>query len=408
MRSPGFYGAAPPSASAISVLDTAGRFAGSDVETVLAEVAVAAAAARTGNKAVIIGDSIAIGSDNTANYHYGNSWFSDACIKSAGKLRILANVGIGGNTSTQMLARFASDVTAYHPDIVVIAAVSPNDINASIPAATTKANIRAMVAAAQADGSRVMFASSCAHDTTATKDALTSLNAWLVEYANSIGAPVLDVYSPVVDVSDGTYATANTSDGVHPNDTGIRLIGTAVAAALPADLRAAPFLTVSSADGGNMVTNGCFVGDANADGVADSWTFSGSATSKSISTPVSNGFGNWQQMTSNGAFAAIGQTISTGFSVGDTLAFGCRLTKSAAIQTTMGIVLTGASASPTYVRGISNVTTTAITDGYLYAEFVVPAGTTALVVQLSFTGSSGSSAQIAQVTLRNLTTLGIA
>lgn len=392
-------------ASAVSVSDSGAYFTGSTVEAALAELAAVTSIAqlRTGNRAIIIGDSIASGNDTQVSYQNSGSWFSDACAKSGQRLRYLRNAGVGGDTSTEMLARFAADVTAYHPDIVVIAPVTPNDVSQAIPVATSKANIQAMVAAAVADGSRVILATSTPNDTEATKNALVSLNQWLVGYANSIGVPVFDIYSPVVDTADGTYESSYTSDGIHPIDAGYRAIGTAVAAALPADLRAVPFLTVAKADPANLITNGVFVNDANADGVADSWSQSGTFSAKSLST-LTGGFGNWQSVTSNGTTAYLFQSIASGWAVGDVLAFGAKIEKDATVSSSVQIQCTGGAYNPRIVSSV----TAELTDAWNgYIEFPVPASTTAIEVRLIANVAAGE-VKFGQVTLRNLTTLGIA
>lgn len=64
------------------------------------------------------------------------------------------NAGVGGDTTTLMLARFATDVLWYRPAMVAIE-VGPNDEFSVIPIATSESNIRNMVAAAQKSGARV-------------------------------------------------------------------------------------------------------------------------------------------------------------------------------------------------------------------------------------------------------------
>lgn len=60
------------------------------------------------------------------------------------------NFGVSGNTSTQMLARI-SEATMYDQPKVFIVACCVNDPGNGINAATTKSNIRAMLAAVGAD-----------------------------------------------------------------------------------------------------------------------------------------------------------------------------------------------------------------------------------------------------------------
>lgn len=391
-------------ASAISVLDTASYYSGTTVESVLAEVGQLTASLRTGNRAIVIGDSIASGGDVQVNYQVGGSWFADVCGKSHQRLRFYRNAGVGGNTSTAMLARFTADVTAYHPDIVVIGGVTPNDVGQSVPVATRKSNIQAMVAAAVADGSRVILATSTPNDTTGTRDSLVEMNHWLIGWANTQGIPVLDIYSPLADPADGTYLPSYTSDGTHPNDTGNHVIGTAVAAQLPPDLRAVPFLTAAKGDPENLIVNGVFHGDANADGLADDWSLIGALSARSL-TSLSGGYGNWQSVTCDGSQAIVTQNISTGWSVGDTLAFSGRIQKDPDVVVNCQVTCSGASTQPTQPRALSAVSAE-LEDFTFYLEFPIPAGTTVLQSRLIVNTAAGD-VRIGQWTLRNLTALGL-
>lgn len=71
----------------------------------------------TAQDLVVIGDSITAWnwSDYAENVH-SDSWATHLTLGLGGKLRLLRNVGIGGNTTAQMLARFDSDVMAYLPN----------------------------------------------------------------------------------------------------------------------------------------------------------------------------------------------------------------------------------------------------------------------------------------------------
>lgn len=70
-----------------------------------------------GQNLVVIGDSITAWnwSDYSNNVH-SDSWATHLALGSGGKLHLIRNAGIGGNTTAQMLARFDSDVMAYLPD----------------------------------------------------------------------------------------------------------------------------------------------------------------------------------------------------------------------------------------------------------------------------------------------------
>ena len=117
------------------------------------EAAASAAAAEQFSRGippslVVIGDSItASNSDNTANLH-ADSWATHLVLNSGGKLRMVRNSGIGGQTSAQMLARFATDVVAYLPNggwCGILAGTNDTD-----GVTDTYANIEAMILLAKA------------------------------------------------------------------------------------------------------------------------------------------------------------------------------------------------------------------------------------------------------------------
>ena len=79
-------------------------------------------------RAVFIGDSqtqadnIYFAGSNLSQVHLASPWPTHLSGLSLGRITILRNVGIGGQNSAQMLARFNSDVLALDPDTVFIAA----------------------------------------------------------------------------------------------------------------------------------------------------------------------------------------------------------------------------------------------------------------------------------------------
>lgn len=389
-------------ASAVSVLDSAGYWAGVEVETVLGEVGLFVntnAALRTGNRAIIIGDSIAAGGDSTTTAAFGVSWWSMLCAASGLRVRTLRNAGIGGNRSDQMVARFATDVTAHHPDIVFI---GPTINDTPLTLAQSKANIATMVAAAIADRSRVIMFTAPAADDSAAMTRLNQMNQWTVGYANSLGLALLDTHKATVDASSGGYVSGYADDGVHPNVTGKRAIVTSVLAELPADLAASSFLALSNAEATNLIANGLFITDSNSDGIANSWTKIGGGFSSGSLTSNTKGPGNWQQMVCSGALGYLEQQITTGWAVGDRVAIAGRAEiLSGPTPFGVSVVLTGGSGTP------GHAWTEAVSDQTFYIEFTIPTGTTAMYVRAAFNTTAGT-VRVAQMTMRNLTTLGLA
>lgn len=360
------------------------------------------ARSRRGNRAIIFGDSIAAGSDQQSTYSWGGSWFTKLCEASGQKVRIMRNAGVSGNTSTQMLARIQDDVIVYNPDLCILEAITPNDPAQSISVATSKANIIAMLDALKAAGIRTIVCTGPPNDTTARRDQMNQISAWLSQYAASRGLPVWDIYTSIVDPADGTYLAANTGDGTHPNALGQAALVTSLLTRIPSGIDTVPLLSPAKSDTSNLITNGVFIGDSNADGLADNWTLAGTLTEKSISS-VSGGSGNWQQITCNGTFAYIEQTISTGWAVGDVLALSGRWSQDTGTSVGAYMAMTGGSYSP---RALSS-RTDIVSDRTFYIEAPVAPGTTTLKVQLTVNTTAGA-ARFAQLTLRNLTALGLA
>lgn len=148
--------------------------------------------------------------------------------------------GIGGQTSSQVLARFQADVVDLHPEMVHIL-IGTNDVYPGwslIPseanAIDSVANVEAMVKMAQANGIHVILAtippwgclaSNCvlalAADPTPSRYArINSWNAWIEQYALSQAIPVVDYHSALLAPDEEHYTPDLTLDGVHPSTAG--------------------------------------------------------------------------------------------------------------------------------------------------------------------------------------------
>ena len=139
--------------------------------------------------------------------------------------------GISGQTTPQMLVRFRQDVVALKPAVVVLLA-GTNDIAGNTGPSTLEMiedNIASMADIAQANGIRVVLASVLPAFDYPWKRGMepapkiVALNAWLKQYAASRGAVYLDYHSAMRDERDGLRAEL-TSDGVHPNEAGYRMM----------------------------------------------------------------------------------------------------------------------------------------------------------------------------------------
>lgn len=135
--------------------------------------------------------------------------------------------GISGQTASQMLVRFRSDVIALKPAVVHIMA-GTNDVAQNNGLETPEeitGYIASMVEIAQANRIKVVLASIPPAAEFAWRRGLNpapqiqALNAWLKTYARHRGVVFVD-YGSVLATLEGGMKPAYSSDGVHPNAAG--------------------------------------------------------------------------------------------------------------------------------------------------------------------------------------------
>ena len=177
-----------------------------------------AALVKSGNlpRVVFIGDSI------TENWLRADPVFFSGDV---------ANRGIGGQTSGQILLRFYQDVVALHPSVVHIMA-GTNDVAGNLGPETDETildNIQAMIDIAQANHIRVILASIPPCKIFMLKPNLKpahrikELDEKLRQIAAARNIVYVDYYAELSDNEGGSLATLS-NDGVHPNRDGYRLM----------------------------------------------------------------------------------------------------------------------------------------------------------------------------------------
>jgi lysophospholipase L1-like esterase len=153
--------------------------------------------------------------------------------------------GISGQTTPQMLVRFRQDVIALEPAVVVILA-GTNDIAGNTGPSTLEmieGNIASMAELAKANGIRVVLSSVLPVRDYPWRPGLEpapkiiALNAWIKEYASQHGAIYVDCHSSMADAHGGMRSGLS-SDGVHPNEAGYRIMASLVEPAIEEALRA--------------------------------------------------------------------------------------------------------------------------------------------------------------------------
>lgn len=174
------------------------------------------------------------------------------------QLYLVADGGIGGQTTTQMFAREtlsysatqkrAQDILDLNPQVVFFRAGSINDLvsvtsgTLAETVATTHANHIGLLNRFMSAGIIVIDEGiggfnngvNTATDLTATRSAITQLNALYAAYAEQYPNSIKFLNPVSVGLGDasGAYLSPNTSDGTHLNIVGQMLLGKAEAALL--------------------------------------------------------------------------------------------------------------------------------------------------------------------------------
>jgi lysophospholipase L1-like esterase len=154
----------------------------------------------------------------------------------------VADRGISGQTSPQMLVRFWPDVIALHPRVVQILA-GTNDIAGNTGLTTEQAyehNIAAMVELARAHHIRVLLGSIppavsfwWASAGYRPAQEIRRLNDWLRGYSRAHRLGFIDYYAHLA-TPTGAFRPALSNDGVHPNEAGYRVMSTLLRARIGA------------------------------------------------------------------------------------------------------------------------------------------------------------------------------
>lgn len=149
------------------------------------------------------------------------------------------NRGISGQTTPQMLVRFRPDVINLKPAVVVILA-GTNDIAGNTGPSTLEMimeNLVSMAELAKINGIKVVLSSVLPAYDYPWKPGLNpaekifALNEMIRRYADQNGITYLDYYASMVDSRKGLM-DIYTSDGVHPNAAGYKVMAPLAEAAI--------------------------------------------------------------------------------------------------------------------------------------------------------------------------------
>lgn len=336
----------------------------------------------------------------------------------SGRMQLMHNAGIGGEDTGQMLARISTDVVAYKPDMCIVMGGTNDLVARAWPATTTMSNLKSIFSALQAAGiTPVACTIPPRNSITAAQYAeYQKLNLFLKLYCATNRLHLLDFHGLLVNATTGAWAVSgNTADGVHPTDVGATIMGKYAADTLlpylpisPGWLEDVDDLAENSAV--NMLLNGLFLRDVA--GTLNSW--SKSVPSYNLLAATNGLLGRWMEINNPATGGSVSQTITTGFTVGDTLVFsGCyQIDSLGASGATVTIQVAFRDNTTTEFQWWNPVRQTVGTTptGYLpkfYISGQIPTGTVSIRVYAWVISAAGPVCRSGQFTLLNLTRLGI-
>lgn len=151
----------------------------------------------------------------------------------------LANRGVAGQTSAQVLVRFSADALALKPRIIHLM-VGVNDVTGKrgpSRAEDYRNNIRAMTTLAKAEGITVILGlippaiGDGADQRAIVAPKIRALNGWLAQFGREQGLILADYWTPLA-APDGAIRPDLAEDGLHPNHAGFARMEPVLRAAL--------------------------------------------------------------------------------------------------------------------------------------------------------------------------------
>ena len=252
-----------------------------------------------GKKAGFLGDSITNGSSAGA----GRDWTRQ--LKRQLGSAVISDVtsiqaGVPGNNSSQVLARYNTDIRANGVE-VLFCLCGTNDIIQGLPLSNYAANIKAIHQKTIEDGIPVIFGTvpplGTAEQTVSRKENIVKYNSWLKLYCSICNIPLADIYTRLVVLSGASAGIAiagwYNADGVHPNTYGHEYIAEAFAEAFNG-IFSAPHL-VDHINSFNLVANPTFIVDGSSWLEQSGGTGSSAAYSTVTDTTGKLKYGKWYQ-----------------------------------------------------------------------------------------------------------------
>lgn len=375
---------------------------------------------RAGGGAAIVGDSI-----TSFDANGGDVWHKVLATLSGGRLRHRGFFATGGYTLEQIEAEHLPSALSLtpKPGVVVLAGGTNNTGATGYDAAASRATLLRMIEKCLKVGVLpALWVTPPRGDSSSVNTRVQQWNAWVRYTAQSLGLPLVDAHSALVDPATGTFLAAyDSGDGIHPNRAGHYQIGKlALTEAFRAQFPdATPYLSRSKLDAANLIASGYFFDSGvNGAGIPNgSSGFNNTGNFAASIVPDNAIPGNWWRMAKTtaegGAIAGIRFDATSGFVEGDRVALAVRVAAQVAdsgAEMMAGVRLQPRTNSASLGGSYAYYSGGTFADGVAYIEAVVPPTATVLRVELTSSGAvtADSWVQFAQVTLVNLTALGIA
>lgn len=257
------------------------------------------------NTIVLFGDSITArntDSDATSIGWSTRGYFTWANAMLGQRFDVLANSGISGNWTADLLARIQTDVIAYAPGWCIVEA-GINDCSNGIAAATIQTNLTAIYEALRLANIKVIATTITPNSglTSGQEDVRSTVNQWLREYCRAHGILLCDFSAAVTDNTTPTWATGLAVDGLHPDHAGAARCGRRLFELLESMVPMFDALPSSPTASTNLLTNGFTTGSSG--GVATGWSTSGTLTASKVAR-TDQSPGEWQQIATASATSA--------------------------------------------------------------------------------------------------------
>ena len=217
------------------------------------------------------------------NSPIGSSIYARAVWHSLGRLISVGNYGIGGQLTSQILARLPELVATSAGTAIVCAGT--NDARYAVPFSDTASNMTRMLQGLRDNGIEPVVIElpplGTPPDTDVIRNSQDLINAWLRKYCRDNDITFVGINHLIMNPANRQWLSGmnHNSDGVHLSSVAADVCGKAVADAvmhrMPSVLN--PLVT-SNIDATNMVANALGLTDSTADGIPDSWSALGAPT----------------------------------------------------------------------------------------------------------------------------------